>query len=83
MAAGMFLTFGIVVARIGSEYSRLRPTVFPITFVTLDVLALAAQVIGGVSASATFQAGTSATKGAYVMHIGIFIQLCKGRCCSA
>ncbi|KAG8884588.1 hypothetical protein FRB97_003885 [Tulasnella sp. 331] len=75
MAAGMFFILGMIVTRIGPEYSRLRPKVFSITFITLDALSLVIQALGGGTASAAFQKGKSATKGTHIMVTGIFIQL--------
>ncbi|KAG9020911.1 hypothetical protein FRB95_003255 [Tulasnella sp. JGI-2019a] len=75
MAAGMFFILGMIVNRVGQEYSRLRPKVFSIVFISFDFFSLVVQAIGGGAASSSFQKGKSATKGTNIMVTGIFIQL--------
>ncbi|KAG9021818.1 hypothetical protein FRB95_001390 [Tulasnella sp. JGI-2019a] len=75
MAAGMFFLLGIIVNRIGPEYSRMRPRVFSTIFIACDGLSLVIQAIGGASASIAFQTGKSSLNGTHVMVAGIIFQM--------
>ncbi|KAG8857195.1 hypothetical protein FRB96_005869 [Tulasnella sp. 330] len=75
MAAGMFFTLGVVVNRIGPEYSRLRPRVFSSVFIACDILSLVIQAIGGASASIAFENGKNSLNGTHVMVAGIIFQM--------
>jgi len=47
MTAGLFITLGLIVNRLGVQYARLRPKVYSIVFIIADLVALVVQAVGG------------------------------------
>lgn len=76
LAAANFIILGTIIKRTGTQYSRLSPNAYAIIFISIDVIALVVQAIGGGMASAeTQKVGGDPDKGGHVMLIGIIIQL--------
>lgn len=76
LAAANFIILGTIITRTGAQYSRLPARWYALIFVTVDVIALVIQAIGGGMASAATQKeGGDPNKGGHVMLLGIIIQL--------
>lgn len=75
MSAANFTILGLIIRRLGVQYSRLSPAWYLIIFVTLDVAALTVQAIGGASASGAASRGENADAGARIMLWGIIVQM--------
>lgn len=61
--AADFVIVGILIQKLGSKYSRLRPRLYTIVFCSCDVVALVVQSIGGATASQASTASGAATGG--------------------
>ncbi|KZT61016.1 RTA1-domain-containing protein [Calocera cornea HHB12733] len=77
MTAANFLILGIIISRLGTQYSRLSPRLYSIVFITADVVALVVQAVGGGMASVAVQKRPPGDpeKGARIMVGGIVWQL--------
>jgi len=77
MTAANFLILGVIISRLGTQYSRLSPLWYSIVFITADVVALVVQAVGGGMASVAVQSvnGGDPNKGAHIMVGGIIWQL--------
>ncbi|TFK26903.1 RTA1-domain-containing protein [Coprinopsis marcescibilis] len=74
LLAANFVIFGRIIRRLGQRYSRMRPRMYTIIFVSCDVISLGIQGAGGaLAASADDLEG--ANKGAKIMLGGIVFQL--------
>ncbi|KZO95042.1 RTA1 like protein [Calocera viscosa TUFC12733] len=77
MTAANFLILGIIIGRLGPQYSRLSPKWYSIVFIAADVGALVVQAVGGATAASAVQSvppGDPDT-GAHIMLGGIFWQI--------
>jgi len=76
LAAANFIILGTIISRVGPEYSRLPARSYAIIFVSVDILSLVIQAIGGGMASIAVQTidGNPET-GGHVMLVGIICQL--------
>jgi len=54
---------GLLIQKLGTKYSRLRPRLYTIIFCTCDVIALVVQSVGGAAASEANTASGAATGG--------------------
>jgi len=76
MTAANFIMLGVIISRLGSQYSRLSPKIYSIVFITADVVALVVQAVGGGMASEAAQSGNGdPNNGAHVMVGGILWQI--------
>ncbi|EJT97904.1 RTA1 like protein [Dacryopinax primogenitus] len=80
MTAANFLILGIIISRLGVQYSRLSPRAYSIVFITADLVALIVQAIGGGMASVAVQNETKGKSGnpengAHIMVGGIIWQM--------
>ncbi|KAF8317968.1 RTA1-domain-containing protein [Clavulina sp. PMI_390] len=76
LAAANFIILGTIIKRVGPQYSRLAPNNYAIIFVSIDLVALVIQAIGGGMASAATQkVDGNPNNGGHVMLIGIIVQL--------
>ncbi|PRP73191.1 RTA1 domain protein [Planoprotostelium fungivorum] len=73
-SAAIYLILGKVMSLTHPEYSRLRPKLYSIVFITCDVIALVVQAIGG-GMAATADDHEGADLGARIMLGGIVFQL--------
>ncbi|KAF8518810.1 RTA1-domain-containing protein [Hysterangium stoloniferum] len=75
LTAGLYTILGDMIRTLGSQYSRITPKAYLITFITADVIALVIQAIGGAKASFAFQNGRDPNPGGHIMLGGIIFQL--------
>lgn len=76
LAAANFIILGTIIKRTGPQYSRLPPNWYALIFITVDVIALVIQAIGGgVASAATQKTDGDPNKGGHIMLLGIIIQL--------
>ncbi|KZT19938.1 RTA1-domain-containing protein [Neolentinus lepideus HHB14362 ss-1] len=73
LLAAIFVILGMVIERLGPQYSRLSPRWYSVVFVSCDVVALLLQAAGGGAASSTAQ--NSVTVGGHLLLAGIAFQL--------
>ncbi|PRP79036.1 RTA1 domain protein [Planoprotostelium fungivorum] len=73
-SAAIYLMLGKVMSLTNPEYSRLRPKLYSIVFITCDVIALVVQAIGGGMAATAIDL-EGADLGARIMLGGIVFQL--------
>ncbi|KAF8587164.1 RTA1 like protein [Ramaria rubella] len=74
LTAALYTILGIIIRRLGPQYSRLEPKTYLKIFVSADVFALIVQAVGGALASiATTLSG--ANTGSQIMVAGIFLQM--------
>ncbi|TFK26843.1 RTA1-domain-containing protein [Coprinopsis marcescibilis] len=74
LLAANFVIFGRIIRALGTNYSRLRPRMYTIIFVTCDVISLAIQGGGG-GIAATAEGLEAANRGGNIMLGGIAFQL--------
>ncbi|TFK26902.1 RTA1 like protein, partial [Coprinopsis marcescibilis] len=74
LLAANFVVFGRIITRLGYNYSRMRPRMYTIVFVSCDVLSLVVQAAGGAMA-ASAEDLEGANMGANIMLGGIVFQL--------
>ncbi|KZO95043.1 RTA1-like protein [Calocera viscosa TUFC12733] len=77
MTAANFLILGIIIGRLGPQYSRLSPKWYSIVFIGADVGALTVQAVGGATAASAVQSDPPGNpdNGAHIMLGGIFWQI--------
>ncbi|KZT61022.1 RTA1 like protein [Calocera cornea HHB12733] len=77
MTAANFLILGLLISRLGPQYSRLSPKWYSIVFISADIGALVVQAVGGASAASAVQSVPrgDANVGAHIMLGGIFWQI--------
>lgn len=76
MTAANFVILGMIIERLGYQYSRLTPKLYTIVFVSCDIIALVVQAVGGAKASLAVQLqNDDPEKGARIMVAGIIFQL--------
>jgi len=75
LLAANFVIFGVIIHRLGAQYSRLSPKSYAIFFLTCDIISLIVQGVGGAMASLEFGNGEDPAKGGHVMLGGITFQL--------
>ncbi|KZO95044.1 RTA1-domain-containing protein [Calocera viscosa TUFC12733] len=77
MTAANFLILGIIISRLGPQYSRLSPKWYSIVFIVADLGALIIQAVGGATAASAVQKVPPANpdNGAHIMLGGIFFQI--------
>jgi len=75
LVAANFIILGELIKRLGTQYSRLKPSWYAIVFCSADVVALVVQAIGGAQASIAVENGRSAESGGHIMLAGIAIQM--------
>lgn len=73
--AGLYALFSLIVTRIGPQHALMRPCLYPIVFVSFDVLSLVIQAIGGGMAAVALQDDKDTTLGTWVMFGGVVFQL--------
>ncbi|KAF4617304.1 hypothetical protein D9613_006279 [Agrocybe pediades] len=73
--AANFVIFGIIIQRLGTQFSRLSPKWYTILFCTCDVVSLVIQGVGGGKAAVPADNGEDPTPGGRVMLGGISFQL--------
>lgn len=75
MSAANFTILGLIIKKVGSQYSWLTPRWYLIIFVTFDVVSLVVQAIGGAKASGLASRHEDADPGAKIMLYGIIAQM--------
>ncbi|KDR83263.1 hypothetical protein GALMADRAFT_239130 [Galerina marginata CBS 339.88] len=75
LLAANFVIFGIVIQRLGTQYSRLSPKWYTILFCTCDVISLVVQAVGGGKAATAAGNDMDPTPGGHIMLGGIVFQL--------
>ncbi|KAK7694697.1 hypothetical protein QCA50_001885 [Cerrena zonata] len=75
LLAANFIILGQLIARLGSDFSRLSALWYSIVFVTCDLVALIVQAIGGAKASLAVQNGQDPNPGGHIMLGGIAFQM--------
>ncbi|PPR07632.1 hypothetical protein CVT26_001700 [Gymnopilus dilepis] len=75
LLAANFVILGILIQRLGPQYSRLTPRGYTILFCTCDVISLIVQAVGGGKAATAFSAGRDPNPGGHIMLGGIAFQL--------
>ncbi|KAF8901514.1 RTA1-domain-containing protein [Gymnopilus junonius] len=75
LLAANFVILGILIQRLGPQYSRLTPRGYTILFCTSDVISLIVQAVGGGRAATAFSAGQDPNPGGHIMLGGISFQL--------
>ncbi|OCH96124.1 RTA1-domain-containing protein [Obba rivulosa] len=74
--AAIFTAFGRLVLLLGPEYSRITPRRYSRIFITLDILCLVIQALGGAQASSSNSATDSNAKiGGFIALGGIVLQM--------
>ncbi|PIL31920.1 transporter [Ganoderma sinense ZZ0214-1] len=75
LVAALFMGFGKVVRRLGSEYSRLSPTWYSRFFLTIDIFSLFIQGGGGGMAAQGSNDPDKARLGSNIILAGLFVQI--------
>lgn len=75
IAAGLYLTLSRIVISFGPENSRIKPLLYPRSFIPCDVVSLLLQAAGGGIASATSNANKSPDVGDHIMVTGLAFQV--------
>ncbi|KAG8834959.1 hypothetical protein FRC17_006262 [Serendipita sp. 399] len=75
MSAANFTILGFIIRTIGQQHSRLSPRWYLIIFISLDLVSLIVQAIGGARASAAAQNHEDADPGGRIMLYGIVLQM--------
>ncbi|KAF8157805.1 RTA1-domain-containing protein [Crassisporium funariophilum] len=75
LLAANFVIFGVIIQRLGAQYSRLSPKWYTILFCTGDVVSLVVQGVGGGMAATAAGNGRDPTLGGHIMLGGICFQL--------
>ncbi|KAK9237495.1 RTA1 like protein-domain-containing protein [Lipomyces kononenkoae] len=74
--AGVYYLLGEITVIWGTEYARFRPWTYTKIFVTLDVLSIVIQGIGGGVASSNLNSNSSTQTGTDIMIGGLAFQVC-------
>jgi len=74
LVAANFLILGIIIRKLGSNYSRLSPRWYTIVFCSFDIVSLVVQAVGGAKASMAND-HKGAQEGANIMLGGIIFQM--------
>jgi len=75
LLAANFVIFGVLIHRLGAQYSRLSPRSYTIFFLSCDVISLVVQGVGGGMAAVESGNGINPAKGGHIMLGGIAFQL--------
>ncbi|CAK5282093.1 unnamed protein product [Mycena citricolor] len=75
LAAANFVILGLVIRRLGPEYSRLSPTAYTVLFLCCDIVSLIVQAIGGGAAATAVNMFKDPKKGGNIMLGGIAFQM--------
>lgn len=75
LLAAYFIILAEVIRRLGPCYSRLRPKMYAIVFLTADLVALSVQGVGGTIAAIAAGNDTDPEKGGRIMLGGIIFQM--------
>jgi len=75
LLAANFVIFGVLIHRLGVQYSRLSPKSYTIFFLSCDVISLVVQGVGGGMAAVESGNGLNPAKGGNIMLGGIAFQL--------
>lgn len=75
LVAANFILLGIIIRRLGPQYSRLTPRRYTIIFVSCDIISLLVQAIGGSLASGTQTSISQAKLGSNIALGGTLFQL--------
>jgi hypothetical protein len=75
LVAAYFIILAEVIRRLGPCYSRLRPRMYAIVFLTADLVALSVQGVGGTIAAIAAGNDTDPEKGGRIMLGGIIFQM--------
>jgi hypothetical protein len=75
MSAANFTILGAIIRRVGQRYSWLTPRWYLIIFISLDLISLIIQSIGGASASQAAEQNKDAGPGGRIMLYGIVLQM--------
>ncbi|KAF9033577.1 RTA1 like protein-domain-containing protein [Panaeolus papilionaceus] len=75
LLAANFVIFGIIIQRLGPQFSRLSPKWYTIVFCTCDVISLVVQGVGGGKAAVAAGNDMDPTPGGHIMLGGICFQL--------
>ena len=70
-----YTLLGVAIRKLGPQYSVLRPRYYLILFLTIDVLSLVLQAIGGGKASSSAATGVPTQSATNIMVVGIVIQM--------
>ncbi|KAJ8489801.1 hypothetical protein ONZ51_g2712 [Trametes cubensis] len=73
--AALFIGFGRISERLGSEYSRLRPKLYSRIFLTGDLLSLLIQGGGGGIAASALNDQSKVNLGSRVILVGLIVQI--------
>ncbi|KAH9898354.1 RTA1-domain-containing protein [Cubamyces lactineus] len=73
--AALFIGFGRISERLGSEYSRLRPKLYSRIFLTGDLLSLLIQGGGGGIAASSLNDPSKVALGSHVILVGLIVQI--------
>ncbi|RDW73451.1 hypothetical protein BP6252_07358 [Coleophoma cylindrospora] len=72
--AALYLTLSRVITHYGTQYSRLQPKTYTLTFITSDVIALILQAVGGALAD-TAATNAASLQGVHIMIAGLAFQV--------
>jgi len=75
LLAANFVIFGVIIDRLGVQFSRLSPRSYTMFFLTCDIISLVVQGVGGGMAAVASGNGQNPAKGGHVMLGGIAFQL--------
>jgi hypothetical protein len=75
MSAANFTILGAIIRRLGYRYSWLTPRWYLIVFISLDLISLVVQAIGGAKASTAAENNQNADPGGHIMLYGIVLQM--------
>ncbi|KAG8967259.1 hypothetical protein FRC03_010334 [Tulasnella sp. 419] len=75
MTAALFIILGKITTHLGTQYARLRPNVYSVLFITMDIIALIIQSVGGAKASLALTNDGDPEVGARIMVSGIVFQI--------
>ncbi|KAI0335224.1 RTA1-domain-containing protein [Cubamyces sp. BRFM 1775] len=73
--AALFIGFGRISERLGSEYSRLKPKLYSRIFLTGDILSLMIQGGGGGIAASALTDQSKVALGSHVILVGLIVQI--------
>ncbi|KAM0746419.1 RTA1-domain-containing protein [Meredithblackwellia eburnea MCA 4105] len=74
-SAMVYGTLGMLIRKLGPQFSRLRPNWYLLVFCIADLLAIVIQAIGGAQAAIALQDSKDSDTGTHIMVAGIVVQL--------
>jgi hypothetical protein len=74
-SAALYVVFGLIINRVGRQYSILAPKWYTIIFVICDLISLIIQAVGGGQAAVAAETNADTTNGTHIMVAGICFQM--------